>query len=151
VGSGGPKDTEVCEGAYVAMLGYGTTSPSTIGSLWRSIKLSVRNDTLDIDQELRRKDENKKKIEDAVSFVDNYVRNHCELSTVGDYFILPFFSRSDFYREYEVGCFDTYVITYRTYILYITKHICKLDIHNGFMLSYRPTDRSMIALIKKKL
>jgi hypothetical protein len=84
------------------MLGYGTTSPSTIGSLWKSMKISVRNDTLDIDQELRRKDENKTKMADAFSFIDNYIRNHCELSPVGDFFILPFFSRSDFYREYEV-------------------------------------------------
>ena len=101
--SGKTRDVELCEGAYVAMLGYGTTSPSAIGSLWRCVKRNVIEGTLDIDKELRKKGHCCHKLKDAKAFILNYALHHSEFNPSGSFYTAPFFSRTDFYREYEVG------------------------------------------------
>jgi hypothetical protein len=99
------QSRRVCEGALIALLGYGTTDLSECPRQWRDVKREVMNGSVHATQELRAEGHERAapQFDHCKAFISDFMFECDAMPTAGNEHVkvVPFISVSQFHDEFE--------------------------------------------------
>ncbi len=95
----------LCEGAYLACLGYCSTDVGRVSKQWRTIKNSILSGSVEVEDELRHSYRHRPKYQHAFAYINYYAINHSDHAPNDEgslEYIVPFPHVHSFHQEYMV-------------------------------------------------